>query len=203
MSLIVVHLFCDIMQFPEILRTRRTVRLYQQKPIPWEELKECVDAARFAPSARNIQPMEYVVVTEENLRKEMLSCMGLGGFISNVVKDYSTRQPMAYIVVLVNKELRGNWTSHDCGLAVGNLVLAAWEKGIASCILARINKDKIHSLLKIPGTHEIELVVTMGYPAEKPVAVEMEKDTSAFRDAKGILHVPKRPLKQILHRNGF
>jgi hypothetical protein len=43
----------------------------------------------------------------------------------------------------------------------------------------------------------------MGYPAEKPVAVEMEKDTGVFRDAKGTLHVPKRRLKDVLHRDGF
>jgi len=187
------------MNFPEILRTRRTVRLYQQKPLSWSELEECVDAARFAPSARNIQPMEYVAVTEENLRKDMFSCIGLGGGVA----DFTGKEPAAYVVILINKSIRGDWASHDCGLAVQNLVLAAWEKGIASCILARMNKEKIRSLLKIPDTHEIELVVTMGYPAEKPVAVEMEKDTSVFRDAKGTLHVPKRRLKDVLHKNGF
>jgi nitroreductase len=192
------------MPFPEILRTRRTVRLYQQKPLSWSELEECVDAARFAPSARNIQPLEYVVVTEEKLRKEMFSCMDMGGGIS----DFRGKEPAAYAVVLVNNELKGQWYAHDCGLAVQNLVLAAWEKGIASCILARINKDRIRSLLKIPETHEIELVVTMGYPAETPVAEditqdELKEDLLSKRDAKGILHVPKRPLKKILHRNAF
>jgi nitroreductase len=187
------------MPFSEILRTRRTVRLYQQKPLSWSELEECVDCARFAPSARNIQPMEYVIVMEEKLRKEMFSCIGMGGGIS----DFRGKEPMAYVVVLVNKEMRGDWASHDCGLAVGNLVLAAWEKGIASCILARINREKIGALLRIPEKYNIELVVTLGYPAEKPVAEEMQKDTHGYRDSKGVLHVPKKPLKSILHRNGF
>jgi nitroreductase len=198
-----MNILSDIMPFSEILKTRRTVRLYQQKPIPWKELEECVDAARLAPSARNIQPFEYVVVTDEKVRKDMLSCMGLGGFISNVVKDYSTKQPAAYAVVLANKELRGDWTSHDCGLAVENLVLAAWEKGIASCILARVNREKIKEILKIPEKYDIELVVTMGYPAEKPIPEEMKEKTDLYRDEKGVLHVPKRPLKSILHKDGF
>jgi FMN reductase [NAD(P)H] len=187
------------MPFQEILKTRRTVRLYQQKPIPWKDLEECVDAARFAPSAKNIQPMEYVLVTEENLRKEMFSCMGMGGSVS----DFRGKEPMSYVAVLINKGLKGNWTSHDCGFAVQNLVLAAWEKGIASCILARINREKIREILKIPDTYDIELVVTMGYPAERPIAVDMEKDTQSFRDAEGILRVPKRRLKDIMHRDGF
>jgi nitroreductase len=187
------------MPFSEILKTRRTVRLYQQKPLSLSELEECVDAARLAPSARNIQPMEYVLVTDERLRKEMFSCIGLGGGVS----DFRGKEPMAYVVVLINRELKGDFAIHDCGLAVQNLVLAAWDKGIASCILARINKDKIRSLLKIPEKYDIELVVTMGYPAEKPVAEDIQKDTSGYRDSKGTLHVPKRRLKDILHRDGF
>jgi nitroreductase len=192
------------MDFHEILKTRRTVRLYQQRPLDWKELEECVDCARLAPSARNIQPLEYVVVTEEKLCREMFSCMGFGGGI----KDFSGKEPAAYAVVLVNKELKGDWTSHDCGLGVQNLVLATWEKGIASCILARVNKEKIRSLLKIPETHEIELVVTLGYPAETPVAEDISQDVLkesllSRRDSKGVLHVPKRRLKDILHRNGF
>ena len=187
------------MNFPEILRTRRTVRLYQQKEIPYGQLEECVDAARFAPSARNIQPMEYVLVTDEKLRKEMFSCMGMGGGVS----DFKGKEPAAYAVVLINKSLRGDWASHDCGLAVQNLVLAAWEKGIASCILARVNKERIRGLLKIPDTHEIELVVTMGYPAERPLAFDSDDMTQFGRDSKGVLHVPKRRLKDVLHRDGF
>jgi nitroreductase len=191
------------MAFSETLKTRRTIRLYQQKPIPWKDLEECVDAARLAPSARNSQPLEYLVVTEEGLRKEMLSCMGFGGFISNVVKDYSGSQPMAYVVVLVNKDLKGEWTAHDSGLAVENLILAAWERGIGSCILARINRENIRRILKVPESHDIDLVVTLGYPDEKPVAEEMQNETQTYRDSKRVLHVPKRSLRSILHKDGF
>ena len=187
------------MAFSEILRTRRTVRMYQQKEVPWKDLEECVDAARYAPSARNIQPMEYVLVTDPRLRKELFSCIGLGGGVT----DLKGKEPMAYAVVLINKSLRGDFALHDCGLAVQNLILAAWEKGIASCILARVNKDRIRGLIKIPDSHEIELVVTMGYPAEKPVAFDSDDMKQFSRDERGTLHVPKRTLKSVLHRDGF
>ena len=187
------------MPLPEAIRTRRTVRLYQQKPLSWKDLEEIIEAARLAPSARNLQPLEYVVVTDEKLRKEMFSCMGFGGLIP----DFKGKEPVAYVIVLVNKSLKGDWTSRDCGLAVENLVLAAWEKGIGSCILARIDRDRIRSLLRIPDKYEIDLVVTLGYPAEKPVIEEMSAGTDYRRDDKGVLHVPKRRLKDILRRNGF
>jgi len=187
------------MPLPEAIRTRRTIRLYQQKPVPWKDLEEMVEAARLAPSARNLQPLEYVIVDSPKLLKEMFSCMGFGGLIS----DFKGKEPAAYVVVLVNKGLKGDWTSHDSGMAVENLVLAAWEKGIGSCILARINRDRIREILRIPEKYEIDLVVTLGYPAEKPVIEEMSAGTDYRRDSKGILRVPKRPLREILRRNGF
>ena len=187
------------MTFLNTLRTRRTVRLYQQKRIPYKHLEECVEAARLAPSARNIQPLEYVIVDSGKLLKEMFSCLGMGGGIT----DFSGREPAAYVAVLVNRELRGNWASHDCGMAAENLVLAAWNRGIGSCILAMINKDRMRELLRIPERYEIELVVAMGYPAERPVAEDISEGTKSYRDGKGVLHVPKRTLKQVLHRNGF
>ena len=188
------------MSFSEVIRTRRTIRQYQQKAIPYKELEDCVDAARLAPSARNSQPLEYVIVDAKDILKDMFSCMGFGGGISS----FAGKEPMAYVVVLVNKDLKGPWTAYDSGLAIENLCLAAWEKGIGSCILARINRDKIRQLLKIPDKFEIDLVVTMGYPAEKSVAEDMKGEATDYkRDEKGILHIPKRPLKKIAHRNGF
>jgi nitroreductase len=155
--------------------------------------------ARLSPSARNIQPLEYIIVDSRGPLKEMFPCMGFGG----LVEDFSGKEPMVYVVVLVNKSLVNDWTKHDCGLAVENLLLAAWEKGIASCILARINRKKIRALLKIPDNYEIELVVTMGYPAERPVAFDSDDMAGFTRDAKGVLRVPKRRLRKILHRNKF
>ena len=183
----------------QTIRTRRTVRLFMQKRVPYKYLEECVEAARLAPSARNIQPLEYVVVDSDKLRSGMFSCLGMGGGIT----DFSGREPAAYVALLVNRELRGNFAAHDCGMAAQNLVLAAWSRGIGSCILAMINKDRMRKLLGIPDSYDIELVVAMGYPAEKPVAEDMGESTKSYRDGKGILHVPKRSLKQVLHRNRF
>jgi len=187
------------MAFSEVIKTRRTIRQYEQKAIPYKELEDCVDAARLAPSARNIQPLEYVIVDSHEMRKDMFSCMGFGGGVTNL----SGKEPVAYVVILVNKDLKGPWAAYDCGLAIENLCLAAWEKGIGSCILARINRDKIRQILKIPEKYEIDIVVTLGYPAEKSVAYDAEGAMDYHRDEKGVLHIPKRPLSKITHRNGF
>jgi len=184
----------------KILETRRTIRQYRQKPIPHKDLKKMVNAARLAPSARNIQPLEYVVVDSAGPLKEMFGCMGFGGGI----KSFRGREPSAYVIVLINKYLSSKWQAYDCGMAVENMAIAAWGMGIGSCILGRINKERIRQLLSIPDKYDIDLVVALGYPAEKPVAEDMKGQSVDYhRDANGTLHVPKRRMKDILHRNGF
>ncbi len=187
----------------DIIKTRRTIRQYKQRDIALDELREIVDAGRYAPSARNVQPLEYVVVDRDGPRQEMFKCMGFGGELDSL----EGKEPVAYVVVLINKNIESNWYRHDSGMAVQNMMLAAWSKGIASCVLARINRERIRELLKIPDRYEIDLVVTMGYPAEKSVAEDMKEgkdgDTRYYRDDKGVLHVPKRRPDDVMHRNGF
>jgi nitroreductase len=186
-----------------IIKGRRTIRLYEQRDIASDDLKEMVDAARFAPSARNVQPLEYIIIDSDGPLDEMFSCMGFGGGIDE--NDFEERKPRAYVVVLVNKDIPSNWYEHDSGMAVQNLMLAAWSKGIASCVLAKINRNGIRELLGVPDNYEIDLVITLGYPAEKSVVEDVGKneDISYSRDSQGTLHIPKKRIEDVMHRNGF
>lgn len=185
----------------EACRTRRTVRQFQQKPVPFDALERCVDAARLAPSARNLQVLEYVVVDSDGPLDGMFKCMGFGGD----VESFEGREPAAYIAILINRGIPSNWDRHDSGMATENIMLAAWEQGLGSCALAKINREGIKKLLLIPGNYEVDLVVALGYPAEHPVTAEVGPDggTQYYRDEKGRLHIPKRKLADVLHRNGF
>jgi len=162
---------------------------------------DIVDAARFAPSARNLQPLEYIVIDSSGPTEEMFRCMGFGGDTGRL----EGKEPAAYIVVLINKNVPSNWCKHDSGMAIQNMMLAAWSKGIASCVLARINRDAIRKLLGVPDCYEIDLVITLGYPAEESVTEDVgkEDDTAYSRDSKGVLHIPKKRLEDIMHRNRF
>jgi nitroreductase len=184
----------------EACRTRRTVRQFLPKPVPFNVLEKCVDAARLAPSARNLQVLEYVVVDSEGPLDKMFKCMGFGGDVDS----FDGKEPRAYIAILINKDIPSNWDKHDSGMATENIMLAAWEQGIGSCALAKINRKGIMELLAIPERYEVDLVVALGYPAEQPVTVEASGgDTQYYRDGKGRLHIPKRRLADMLHRNGF
>lgn len=191
------------METLDVIGERRTIRLFRQEAVAYDRLEKMVDAARLAPTARNLQPLEFVVVDSEGLLVGMFGCMVMGGELNR--EDFKGKEPMAYIVILINKELENKWTRYDAGIASQNIMLSAWDQDIGSCLLAKIDRDGIRKLLNVPDSYEIDLVVALGYPAEQSVAEDAEsgKEMIYYRDKDGKLHVPKRMLKDVIHRNSF
>jgi nitroreductase len=158
-----------------------------------------VNAARLAPSAKNLQPLEYLIVDDKKLYEKIFENVYFGGETEKLRTEKN--KPTAYILVLVNKKIRSKFSEHDVGLAIENIVLTAWEEKIGCCIMGAIKREKLKKIFKIPSNYHLDLVLALGYPAEKPVLEEGRR--KYWRDKKGILHVPKRSLKEILHWNKF
>ncbi len=177
---------------------RRTIRIFKKKKIQKRILEKLVNAARLAPSARNLQPLEYLVVNDEALCDKIFENVYFGGQVEKLRKKEN--RPVAYILVLVNKKIRPQGFEHDVGLAIENIVLAAWEKKIGCCIMGAVEREKISKIFNLPSHYYLDLIVALGYPAERP-KIEEGKFEKYWRDEKGRLHVPKRPLKEILHWN--
>ncbi len=179
---------------------RRTVRLFRKESIPQESLKRMVDAARMAPFARNIQPLEYLIVDKPSLCGSIFPYVYFGGETKGLLQDKN--RPVAYALFLVNTLIKKEKYEHNVGLAVENFVLAGMAEGVASCIMGKIDREKITELLSIPSFYYLDLLVALGYPAESPQAVEAKKD-HYWRDEKGVLHVPKKSLEDVLRWNEF
>ncbi len=189
------------MDILKAIKNRRTIRQFQAKEIPAEILKNLIDAARLAPSAMNRQPLEYIVVNDPKLKEKAFQSLSFGGKLPEK-KTAENRKAAAYVIILANNEVNPDH-SIDVGLAVENLVLAAFSQNIASCILGSVETEKIRSLFKIPENFEIKLAVALGYPAEKSTAEDADDTTEYWRDSKGTLHIPKRRLEKIIHLNKF
>lgn len=182
----------------QLILKRRTIRIFKPKKISKRVLEKLINAARLAPSAKNLQPLEYLVIDDPKICDLVFANVYFGG----QVEKLRTREnrPVAYILVLVNKKIRQKEFEHDVGLATENIVLTALEKGIGSCIIRAFERKKLVKILKIPKKYFLDLVIALGYPAEKPKIFE-GKFKKYWRDKKGVLHVPKRKLKEILHFN--
>lgn len=186
--------------------SRRTIRKFQQKPIKLSILKRIVNAGRLAPSAGNLQPLEYVIAVDDALREKIFPNLRWAAYIAPEGNPKNNERPVAYIIILVNKEISfGSFFKYDVGASAENITLAALEEGIGCCWIGSFNRKKIENILKIPEQYSADLVLALGYPLENPEYYDIEKGKSIkyHKDTSGVLHLPKRKLDDIVHIDCF
>ena len=189
------------MNVEHAIKNRYSARSYLNKPVEEKKLNKILVAARLAPSAANLQPLEFFVVNDKKLCSEIFETIGWAGYLKDWSPD-KDEQPAAYIIILA-KETKNQWYLRDASLASENIVLTAESEGIGSCILLNVKKDKIREILEIPKDIEIDSVIALGYKAEKCVVEDIKDSVKYWRDKNQVLHVPKRKLKDIMHVNKF
>jgi nitroreductase len=186
----------------EKIMGRRSIRKYARKEVPNEVLLKCVEAARLSPSGANRQPLRYVIVDDQELLRTVFSTLSWAGYLPDY-KPSEEEMPSAYVVILLDKNIRKN-PGHDAGIAAMSISMVAYDEGLGSCILGAINREKLRKILNVPDDLQIILVVSLGYPAENPVVDKIkEEDVKYWLDENGVLHVPKRELKDVMTRNRY
>jgi len=141
----------------EALKMRKSVRAYQETPVPKEALKRILEAGRIAPSASNRQPWHFIVVTESEKRK----VISKGPYAKFV-----TESPVV-IVGLGDSKASPNWYIVDVSIALENMVLAATAEGLGTCWIGGFIEDEVRQLLGIPKNLKIVSLLSVGYPLEK------------------------------------
>jgi nitroreductase len=187
----------------EVIRSRRSIRQFKPDPIARETLKRLVDAGRLAPSAANLQPLEFVIVDDQEGRNKIFSCLKWAAYIVPSGNPLQGQEPVAYIIVLVNLKIREKGFEYDAGASIENMILVAREESIGSCWLISIDREKIAEVLGVPQGYRVDAVLALGHPAEEPIAEDMTDSIKYWKDDSGRLHVPKRKLDSIVHFNKF
>jgi len=187
------------MDFEEVIYKRRTIRRFKQDPISLDLLKKLIDFARVAPVARNIQAVEFIIVHSAEIKDELFPLVSWAGSLpENERTPEKGREPSAYIVVLVNTNIKSSYVDFDVGASVQNILLGAMNFGIGTCWMGAINRGKIKKLLEIPNYYDIKQVISLGYPDEES-SIEPYKDSFKYwKDEDGRMHVPKRALEDII-----
>ena len=194
----------------DLMLTRRSIRRFKTIPVPYSALEKCADAARLAPSGRNHQFLDFIMINDPEVLPAMFD--NIGGS-AKLPPDKGGPRPdqtaKAYSIILINKAkeegdpTRRRITLYDVGMAAENIILAAWEQSIGSCPILMFNEKDIKAFLNIPDNFDIALVIAMGYPDEAPVTEPVKDSTNIYVDDKNVRHVPKRALKDVMHRNKF
>jgi nitroreductase len=195
---------------------RRSIRSFNQKKIDKRIIRRMVNAARLAPSAANIQPLEFLAVTSKSLCPAIFKHLKWAGYISPAGTPKLGHEPVAYIIILVNmnkvsssvvkrdeRAIRFSFKPElrDIGAAAENIMLFAQSKGIGSCWLAAINKHGIKKALLLPRDIDVDSVIALGYPDMLSRIVKYKGSIRYYLDKKGDMLVPKRPMKDIMHIN--
>ncbi len=153
----------------QAIRKRRSVRRYTGEPIPREDLERIVDAGRFAPSGLNVQPWDFIVVTERDVIEQLKAAarwMEKAGAIIAVVLDPTSR-----------------WWREDGSAAIENILIASTALGYGSCWLQgyteSMEKD-LKNMLGVPEEKRLLTLIPIGVPAKWPTG-------------------KKKPLEEVIH----
>lgn len=192
------------MKVYDAILSRRSIRRFQQEKIPLDLLESFVNAARLAPSAANLQPLEFFVVFDSKLCSKVFETLSWAGYIKPKWTPNEDERPVSYIVILTNNSNKNPWIARDASYAAENIMLTAESEKIGSCVLCKIDKEKLHKNLELPEEYNIDSVIALGYKSEKPVVEDIkDNDVKYWRDENEVLHVPKRKLQDIIHINKF
>lgn len=185
------------MNVSDAIKARRTVRKFKQTSLCDNDILDIIDAARLAPTGANLQSLKYVVVTDENLRKQMFPYIKYAGYLPEWNPTYEQCPPV-FIVIVNDTDIKPDARSEvDCGSAIMSMCLAATEKGIGSCWLGAIQRDKIKNILCLKENHSIAYILGLGYPDQYAKDVPMTDSIKYYFDDNGTVCVPKRSLKEI------
>lgn len=158
------------------IKNRHSVRSFSDRPIAADLIEKLIDSARLAPTARNVQPWEFIVVTKKGNLTALAEITEHGKFIADC--------PCCIAVFCQDTK----YYLEDGCAATENILISAADLGLASCWVAGDKKpyaDKIKELLSVPPEFKLISLLALGYAAKE----------SKYPD--------KRPLKEVLHWEKF
>ena len=181
-----------------ILKNRSYRRFDQAEIVPMRLLRNMVDAARLSGSARNMQPLRYMLFNDSDSCDKIFPTLAWAGYLKDWSGPEDGERPAAYVVQLGDLELTDDWWCDD-GIAAQSMLLTAVESGFGGCIIGSVQRERLRSILNIPERYKIIQVLALGKPVEEVVIDELvDGDIKYWRDEEGIHHVPKRGMDELV-----
>ena len=146
------------MEVFDAIQRRKSVRTYAPAPLPIELVEKILEAARLAPSAMNVQPWYFIVVTDPGKRKRISKSGRFAGFL---------KESPVVIVGCGDKKASPKWHIVDVSIAMQNIVLAATAEGLGTCWVGSFDEELVKELLKIPEQFKVVALLAIGHPRKK------------------------------------
>ena len=185
------------MSIPEILKSRRSIRKYQNRPVSKEVMRQILEVASYAPSAHNAQPWRFIILAEPNQKNALADAMAqawnaelesdnipLTMRHSKVHRSIErfTAAPVLILACLslenmdsypdsIRQGSERDLAVQSLAAALQNLLLAAHVRGLGACWYCAplFCKRAVQAVLQIPKEVEPQALITLGYPDEAPM----------------------------------
>ncbi|NIA21588.1 MAG: nitroreductase [Anaerolineaceae bacterium] len=169
------------MDVMEAIRQRRSVRVYEDRPVEDEKLQAVLEAGRLAPSGNNRQEWIFVVVRDAARREKLVEACCNQSFVATA--------PVVLVICTTDAKrtmrsgLRGG--AVDTSIAVDHMTLAAVALGLGACWIGAFEADKVGRVVGLPEGVVAAHVLPLGYPGESPQAR------------------PRKPLEEVVRYDSF
>lgn len=154
------------------IRTRKSVRLFLEKPIEEEKLSAVLEAGRLAPSASNRQEWRFIVVRDPNTRKKIADAANNQSFVGE-----------APVILVACAETDNHIMSCgqlcypiDVAIALDHITLAAVELDLGTCWIGAFDEQRVKKILRIPEEIRVVELMPMGYPRDNAIKAKKRFD---------------------------
>ncbi len=155
-----------VMDVSQAIKSRRSIRLYQEKEIEKEKLDKVLEAARLAPSANNRQEWKFIVVKDKDTRERVANAASGQTFIGQA----------PIVIVACATESQSIMTcgqpryTVDVSIAMSFMILQAQEVGLGTCWIGAFNESSVKGILGIPDDIRVVGITPLGYPSQGTAA---------------------------------
>lgn len=156
------------MQIIDVIRTRRSIRKYTAEDVSDDIVRTLIDAARWAPSAGNLQPWDFIVIRVKETKKRL----------SKIAYDQQFIIEAPVVIVACTNPMHSSsryglrgaslYCLMDVAFAIQNILLTAHSLGLGTCVIGAFNEEEVKKILGIPDECRPVAIVPVGYPAEDP-----------------------------------
>ena len=187
------------MDLMELLTTRRTYRRFTRKPVPADVIDDIIEAVRLSSCGANRQAVRLVIASSPEVVAQIQPLVKWAAYLPpEQGTPKPEEQPTLFVAVVQDTSIPGDLDT-DTGIALANLTLAAWAKGVGSCIMGAIDRPRLTQLLGLKEGEKLHTMVALGYPTHASRIVPLTAVTGVkyYLDENRDYCVPKRSAEEI------
>ncbi len=162
------------MDVHEAIKRRRSVRKYASREIPADVMRRMREALRYAPSACNLQPWHFILITDPDVRQQLAKAAKNQMWMADA--------PVIVVVCVFSEHAykhmggHGNSAEIDAAIALDHLTLAAVSEGLGTCWIGAFREAEAEKLLEVPANAKIVAMTPLGYPASSDLNYLVDED---------------------------